>query len=166
MRSAARLVPWLPDELLDGFIADYLAIGEPKSPVSNVRYEMAVYTPERLRPFQDQIGNEHVQQGLRSGASDRTVDELTEVWRSAGELDALHQLALVRTGYALDRVRSFREDLDQPTWEMLVELAGGLPDREGRASHQPAFMGFVADAGESPHLVGDWFSNNIPTSEE
>jgi hypothetical protein len=45
---------------------------------------------------------------------------------------------------------------------MLVELAGGLPHGEGRADHQPMFMGFVADAGENPHTVGGTASGEAP----
>jgi hypothetical protein len=160
--SAARLVPWLPDDLLDGFVADYLAIGEPKSPVSGVLYTMAIHAPERLRPFRDRIENEHVQLGLVAGSPDSTVDELTGEWRSDGELETLVELALVRTDYALERIRSLREELEQPTWEMLVELAGGLPHREGTVSRQPVFVGFVAAAGESPHVVGGLASGKVP----
>lgn len=163
VRSAARLVPWLPDTLLDGFIADYLAIGQPKSPVSNVLYSMAVYTPERLRPYQDRIENEHVQLGLLSGASDASVDDLTDEWRREGDPAALIQLALARTEHALARVRALRGEInDDPAWELLVELAGGLPNTEGRAVCEPAFMGFVAEAGASPHVVGGAASGEVP----
>jgi len=163
VRSAARLVPWLPGDLLDGFIADYLDIGEPKSPVSNVLYSMAVYTPERLRQYQDRIENEHVQLGLLSGAPDAAVDALTEEWHREGDPAALIQLALARTEYALARVRSLREEIgDDPVWELLVELAGGLPRVEGAAAHEPAFMGFVVEAGASPHVVGASATGEVP----
>ncbi|MGW1493592.1 hypothetical protein [Streptomyces sp. NPDC002402] len=164
VRSAARLVPWLPDELLDGFISDYLSIGEPKSPVSNVLYTMAIYAPERLRPFKDQIENEHVQQGLLSGSPDETVDELTDHWRASKDPTSLNQLALVRTDYALERVLSLREEIHETSeWEMLVELAGGLPGSTSReAGYRPSYMGFVADRGESDHAVGGSASGDVP----
>lgn len=162
VRSAARLVPWLPDDSLDRFVADYLAIGDPKAQLSSVIYSMAVHTPERLRPFQDQIKADHVLLALVAGSPDETVDELTTAWRSDGDLELLFELALVRTDYALTRVRSLREELEQSLWEMLVELAGGLPHQEGRSSYQPVFSGFVAAAGDSPHLVGGSAVGEVP----
>lgn len=156
------MVPWLPDDLLDGFVADYLAIGDPTTQMSSVIYSMGVHTPERLRPFQDQIKADRVLLALVSGAPDETVDELTTAWRSDGDLELLFELALVRTDYALARVRSLRQELDQSLWEMLVTLAGGLPHREGMASYQPVFLGFAAPAGESPHVVGGSAVGEVP----
>ncbi|MEU3920805.1 hypothetical protein [Streptomyces sp. NPDC029004] len=163
VRSAARLVPWLPGDLLDGFVADYLADPEPNSPRSSVLFNIAVYEPERLRPYADRIESDSIQRSLLSGAPDVLVDAFLESWREDEDIDTLHALALIRTEHAADVIQSLREEIEEPEdWEALIELAGRLPETGASSGYRPSFMGFVVDTHESDHVMGGTYPGDVP----
>jgi hypothetical protein len=161
--SASRLVPWLPEDTLDRFIADYLSDQNPKSKFYGVIYTIGVYWPERLRPFSDRIDDDRLQRALLSGAPDDLVDSLAARWRTDGDLDTLTSLALIRTSHALEYVVSLRDEIeDQVVWMTLVELAGGLPDSARKAGYRPAHLAFAVPQGETEHVFGGYSSAEVP----
>ncbi|WP_030542677.1 hypothetical protein [Streptomyces albus] len=167
VRSAARLVPWLPDELLDGFVADYLTAADPNSPLADVLFTIAIHAPGRLRPVADKIDDRDMHRGMLSGAPDELVDAFREKWRREQDSSLLEALALIRTDYAADQIESLRDEIeDHPDWELLLELAGKLPDSEERAGYRPAYMGFLGEKNESPHTLGGAFAGDVPLCHE
>ncbi|MFE4372631.1 hypothetical protein ACFRMN_31240 [Streptomyces sp. NPDC056835] len=162
-QSAARLVPWLPTSVIDAFIQDYLADPAPDSPLESVLLSIGVYFPERLRPHADRIENPFVRRTLLSGAPDSFADALLGRWRQNRDIDDLHSLALVRTQHAADHIDSLRDDVDDPEdWEWLMPLVGRLPDSGKNSGSSPSFMGFIADEGESDHVMGGTYAEDVP----
>ncbi|MER6418954.1 hypothetical protein [Streptomyces sp. NPDC001137] len=162
-QAAARLVPWLPEHLIDAFVDDYFASPDPESPLTSVIFAIGVYRPDRLRPYADRIESPTIRRSLLSGARDEVADALMTRWRKSRDLDNLHALALVRTPHAVDLITSVRDDIDDPEdWEWLMPLAGRLPDSGGESGLRPAYMGFVADQGESPHVMGGRYVHDVP----
>lgn len=162
VRSAARLVPWLSDELLDSFISDYLAAGNPKSPVGDVLFNIGIYWPGKLRPYADRLDS-NVQRSLLSGAPDELADAFREKWSAERDVSVLEALALIRTDRAVESIVAVRDELaDDADWEVLLELAGRLPDSGRRSGYAPAYMGFVMAEQASPHVLGGDFSGNVP----
>lgn len=164
VRAAARLVPWLPGDLVDGFVADYLAAPEPNSPRSSVLFSIAVYEPGRLRPYADRIESESIQRSLLSGAPDVLADAFLENWRKEKEdIDILHALSLIRSEHAADIIQSLRDDIEESDdWTALIELAGRLPETGAESGYHPSFMGFVVDEGESDHVMGGTYTGDVP----
>ncbi|SDZ25598.1 hypothetical protein SAMN05216215_105451 [Saccharopolyspora shandongensis] len=161
--SAARLVPWMPDSLIDAFIQDHLAAADPESPVSSVVFAIAMHRPERLRPYADQVESAAMKRSLLSGAPDEFADSLLERWRAEHDLNDLWTLALIRTSHAADLIESVMNEVADPNdWDWLMPLAGRLPDTRKPAGFPPAFLGFVADAGESAHVMGGDPGGDVP----
>ncbi|GGJ08280.1 hypothetical protein [Streptomyces brasiliensis] len=166
VRSASRLVQWLPNELLDSFVNDYLAEPSTDAPVADVVFTIGIYRPELLRPVADRLADD-VQRSLLSGAPDELADAFLSSWTESGALSQLEALALIRTAHASDLIASLRDELaDRSDWEVLQELAGRLPDSGRDAGHWPAYMGFVVDAGRSPHVVGGRVTGRVPVCLE
>lgn len=164
VRSASRLVPWLPGELLDGFVADYVADPKAGSPLSDVIFEIGVNAPDRLRPFADKVESRFIHRSLLSGSPDELVDAFLERWREEDDdYDAIEAVALIRTPHAVRTLIAVREEFeDVEEWEILLELAGLLPDTEKRAGHPPAYLGSVVDEAESPHVMGGHVDGPVP----
>ncbi|AJT69820.1 hypothetical protein T261_8225 [Streptomyces lydicus] len=163
VRSAARLVPWFPESLTDAFIEDYLASPDPDSPLASVIFNIAVYHPDRLRPYEDRLGTSLYRESLLSGAPDERADSLLRDWREAHDRAGLLSLALIRTPYAADLITSVRDEVDTyEEWEWLMPLAGRMSDSGAVAGFRPAFMGFVTDRGESPHVMGGQYEQDVP----
>jgi hypothetical protein len=56
-----------------------------------------------------------------------------------------------------------RDDVPDPDdFDWLMPLAGRLPEQGRPAGHRPAFMGFVADKGESNHVIGGAWPAEVP----
>ncbi|MFE6036921.1 hypothetical protein [Streptomyces sp. NPDC056452] len=162
-QSAARLVPWLPGSLVDAFIQDYLAAPDPDSPLGSVLLAIGIYYPESLRPHADRIDSPFIRRSLLSGAPDSLADALLGQWQQDRDIDELHSLALIRTRHAADLIESVRDDIDDPEdWEWLMPLAGRLPDSGEDSGFRPSFMGFVADEGESSHVMGGTYPGDVP----
>ncbi|MFI1355485.1 hypothetical protein ACH4TV_18215 [Streptomyces sp. NPDC020898] len=164
VRSASRLVPWLPGQLLDSFVTDYVSDPKGGSPLSDVIFEIGVNTPDRLRPFADRIESHFIHRSLLSGSPDELVDAFLERWREGDDdYDAIEALALIRTRHAARTVLAVREEFEDPEeWEILLELAGILPDAEREAGYRPPYMGLVTDDGESPHVMGGHVDGPVP----
>ncbi|GLY64320.1 hypothetical protein [Amycolatopsis taiwanensis] len=163
VRSAARLVPWLPESLIDAFVGDYLSSPNPASPLSSVIYSIGIHHPDRLRPHADRLGTPLHQSSLLSGAPDELADSLLDDWRQTRDQNDLIALALIRTPHAANLIASVRDEVDTPEeWECLMPLAGRLPDTPTAAGFPPAFMGFVTDRGESPHVMGGRYEHDVP----
>jgi hypothetical protein len=166
VRSAARLVPWLSDDVLRDFVGDYLQNPEKGSPLSSVAFNVAAYAPELLRPFAEGIENRSIHRGLLSGAPDELVDAFCEKWRREGGVEdtaLLESLALIRTSHAAEVIASVRDEVeDSHEWERLLSLSGRLPDSDRSAGFRPALMGSVTGAGESPHVMGGSLGKNMP----
>ncbi|MER7076721.1 hypothetical protein SAMN02982929_05559 [Saccharopolyspora kobensis] len=163
VRAASRLVRWLPGSLLDAYVQDYLATPEPNSPLSSVLFSIAVHHPERVRPYADRIESPSVQRILLSGAPDEVADRLFTRWHESRDLDHLHDLALIRTEHAADLIQSLESDRAlMRDWDWLMPLAGRLPYAGAPAGFRPAFAGFVADAGASPHVMGGVPAGDVP----
>ena len=162
-QSAARLVPWLPESVLEGFVQDYLAAPDPDSPQASVLFSIGIHYPGLLRPHADRIESPFIQRSLLSGAPDELADGLLKIWREQQDLDDLHSLALIRTRHASDLISSLRDDVDDPEdWEWLMPLAGHLPDSGKSSVFRPSFMGFVADEGMSDHVMGGQYLGDVP----
>lgn len=166
-RAAAWLVPWLPDELLDGFVSDYLAETKPSaSPASSVVYSIGLFQPDRLRPYADRL-EPHMRRALLSGAPDELADAFLRVWQETHDLSRLEALALIRTDHARERLLAARDTVDEPAdWEELMELAGTLPDSGRPSGFRPAHMAFIVEKGEGPHVVGGPFQGDVPVCLE
>ncbi|WP_159403808.1 hypothetical protein [Streptomyces sp. NRRL S-646] len=163
VRSAARLVPWLPESVTDAFTDDYLAAPDPESPLSSVIFNIGVYHPDRLRRYADRLGTPLHQLSLLSGAPDGQADSLLHDWHKTHDREDLIALALIRTPHAADLIASVRDEVDTPEeWEWLMPLAGRLPDTGTPAGFPPAFMGFVTDRGASPHTMGGRYAQEVP----
>ncbi|MBX9395822.1 hypothetical protein K4749_20000 [Streptomyces sp. TRM72054] len=163
VQAAARLVPWFPESLADAFVQDYLAAADPQSPLASVVFSLAVHHPDRVRPHADRIDIDVVRPALLSGAPDELADALLDRWREERDLDDLQALALIRTPHAADLITSVRDDVDDPEdWEWLMPLAGRLPDTGASAGYGPALMGFVADKGAGPHIMGGEHADDVP----
>ncbi|MYT11745.1 hypothetical protein YWIDRAFT_00966 [Streptomyces sp. SceaMP-e96] len=162
-RSAARLVPWLPESLVDAFIADYMADPEENSPRSAVLFTIGIFYPGRLRPYADRIDSSYIKQSLLSGSPDSLVDAFMARWREEEDIELLHSLALIRTEHAADAIASVRNQIEDPEdWECLLELAGRLPDSGKSSGLHPAFMGSVTDRSVSPHAMGGGYPGDVP----
>jgi hypothetical protein len=163
VRSAARLVPWLPESLLNAFVDDYLAAPDPKSPLASVVFNIGVYRPDRLRPHAHRIEDPSLSHSLLSGAPDEVAEAWLDRWRRSHDLGFLDALALIRTPHAADLIASVRDEVDDPEdWEWLMPLAGRLPDSGADAGFRPAYLGFVADRGVSPHVMGGRYDADVP----
>jgi hypothetical protein len=161
--AASDLVPWLPDDLLGGFVADYLAEPDPKSPLFSVIYEIACFRPDLLRPHRERLDHPWLRQGMLSGAPDALVDELLARWQKEGNPELLDDIARIRTDRAAKVLLSLRHVVeDRLRWEALVDMAGRLPDGNTPSSYFPAFLGLVVDSGESPHVMGGPFPRAAP----
>lgn len=161
--SAARLVPWLPPALLDRFVHDHHADLGGDSPYSSVLFTIATYFPGLLRPYAELTENPAIRQALLCGADDAVADAFLEDWKRDRDLTDLWSLALIRTEHAADLIASVRDDVPDPDdWEWLMPLAGRLPEQGRPAGHRPAFMGFVADKGESDHVIGGAWPAEVP----
>jgi hypothetical protein len=159
--SAARLVPWLPPDLLDRIARDHHAAAG--SPYRSVVFNLAAYFPERLRPYADRIEDPFVRQALLSGAGDDVADALLDQWKNDGDLNHLTRLAFIRTGHAADLIAATRDDVRDPEdWEWLMPLAGRMPDTSRSAGYRPAFAGFVAGQGASNHVIGGAYPAEVP----
>ncbi|WP_407550335.1 hypothetical protein QOM21_14625 [Streptomyces sp. Pv4-95] len=160
--SAARLVPWLPESLIDAFIDDFLSSPGEDSPLSSVIFSIGVYHPDLLRPHAGLLGPT-VRPSLLSGAPDTQADALLNDWHRTGDGDNLQALALIRTPHAADLIASVRAELDSfDDWEWLMPLAGRLPDTGSESGFTPSFMGFVTARGESPHVMGGRYAQDVP----
>lgn len=163
VRSAARLVRWLPGNLLDQFVADYAADPKPGSSLSSVLFCIAIYYPDRVRPIADLISSKLIRRSLLSGAPDELVDALLARWHDEDQWNDLDAVARIRTRRAVEAIQSVRDELeDRQDWEELIALAGRLPDSERSAGYHPSFMGFVTDAKASPHTMGGTFPGPVP----
>ncbi|QLJ02400.1 hypothetical protein HZZ00_16095 [Streptomyces sp. NEAU-sy36] len=163
VRAAGRLVPWLPESLTAAFVEDYLAAPDPESPLSSVIFNIGVYHPDRLRPYEERLDTPLHRSSLLSGAPDSVADSLLREWRESREMGSLVALALIRTPHAADLITSVRDEVDTPEqWEVLMPLAGRLPDTGNPAGFHPAFMGFVTDQGKSPHVMGGRYEQDVP----
>ena len=163
VQAVARLVPWLPDHLIDAFVDDYFASPDPESPLASVIFAIGVYHPARLRSHADQIERAAVRHSLLSGAPDESADAFLQEWRKTRDLDSLQALALIRTAHAADLIASVRDEIDDPEdWEWLMPLAGRLPDSGAESGLRPAYMGFVADRGKSAHIMGGRYAQDVP----
>lgn len=162
-RVVSWLVAWLPEELLDKVIAEYLADPEPeKSPLGDVLYCIALFRPDLLRPHADRLKDD-VQRGLLSGAPDELVDAFLEVWHETRDLAQLEAIALIRTDRAREQLRALRDTVEDPAdWDVVMQLAGTLVDSGRPAGFRPASMAFVVDKGETPHLLGGTFDGEVP----
>jgi hypothetical protein len=141
MRAAAQLVPWLPDDLLSGFVTDYLSAPEPSSPRSSVLFSIATYRPELVRPFADRIDNGSIHRSLVSGAPNALAGAFFQSWIESDDVDVLHSLSLIRMDHTADLIQSVRHELEEPEdWEALMALAGRLPEG-GSSGYRPSFMG-------------------------
>jgi hypothetical protein len=166
VRSAARLVPWLSDHLLHAFVTDYLAAGNPKSPVADVLFTIGIYRPDILRPYADRL-DATVQRSLLSGAPDELADAFLEKWRADRDLSLLEALALMRTERAVHHIAAVREELaDDSVWEVLLTLAGRLPDSGRSSGYGPAYMGFVVEGQAGPHVLGGTCHGGVPICPE
>ncbi|MGW0702950.1 hypothetical protein ACWD0A_27290 [Streptomyces sp. NPDC002867] len=162
-QSAARLVPWLPDSLVDAFIRDYLADPAPDSPLEPVLLAIGIHYPDRLRPHAERIDSPFIRRTLLSGAPDDLANALLERWHSDGDIDDLHTLALIRTPHAAELIASVRDEVDDPEdWEWLMPLAGRLPDSGKPSGLFPSFMGFVAEKDASRHMMGGSYTGDVP----
>ncbi|MEV0701537.1 hypothetical protein AB0I53_27005 [Saccharopolyspora sp. NPDC050389] len=162
-KAAARLVPWMPDSLIDAFIQDHVAAPDPESPASSVVFTIAMCRPELLRPYVDRVESGSMKRSLLSGAPDEFADSLLERWREEQDLEDLWTLAMIRTSHAADLIESVRDEVDDPVdWDWLMPLAGRLPDTGKPSGFHPAFMGFMADAGESAHVMGGDPGGDVP----
>lgn len=161
--AASWLVPWLSDDLLDGFITDYLtAIERGESPTDSVVYAIGLFHPQLVRPYAARL-DPHLLRALLSGAPDELADAFLEVWQKTHDVSQLEALALIRTDHARTLLRSApvpAEGLGE--WETLMELAGALPDSGRPSGFWPASMGFIADRQQSPHTVGGLFHGEVP----
>ncbi|MGW7680525.1 hypothetical protein ACWGID_07275 [Kribbella sp. NPDC054772] len=161
--AAARLVPWLPADVLDGIIRNHHAELGARTPYSSVLFAIATYFPERLRSFADGIDNPFIAQATLSGAADDVADALLDRWKNERDLDHLWKLALIRTEHAADLIASVRDDVDNPEdWEWLMPLAGRMPDSDRPSGIRPAYLGFLADKGVGSHVVGGAFPGDVP----
>jgi hypothetical protein len=161
--SASWLVPWLPDELISGFIADYLEAPAERAQLADVLYEVGVCFPGKLRPYTRRIDDDYVQRALFAGGPDSMADGFLSVWRNTGELRSLIAMALMRTERAVHHLMEVRGELaDVHQWETLLELSGRLPGDGGKAGSFPAFMGFVAEPGASRHVIGETTHGVVP----
>jgi hypothetical protein len=142
VRAVSWLVQWLPDQLLDGFIADYLAEPEPSSSqLGNVVYSIALFRPQLLRPYADRL-EQHVQRALLSGAPNELVDAFLDVWHQTHDLAQLEALALIRTDHAREQLRSAPEC--NRSMPFLVSLTGDLTPY-GLLSLDGSLYGFWCD---------------------
>lgn len=166
VRSAARLVPWLADDVLSDFVDDYRRNPEKGSPLSSVVFNVAAYAPEFLRSFADRIENRSIHRGLLSGAPDELVDAFLEKWRNEGgaeDTGLLESLALIRTGHAAAAIASVQDEIaDSHEGERLLALSGRLPGGDRSAGFLPASMGSITGEGESPHVMGGALGNSMP----
>ncbi|MFG2520039.1 hypothetical protein [Streptomyces sp. NPDC048527] len=161
--AAGRLVPWLRTELLEEMVSDYVQGGDPDAPSVDVVYEVGLYQPGLLRPYLSSIEDPDIRLGMMSGAPDGDVPGLVDKWREEDEIGALDLLARMRTEAAAQALLGLREEISEPAdWKTFVEMAGRLPDSAERAGHQPAYMGFVADRGDSPHSMGGTYPGEVP----
>lgn len=110
--TAARLVVSLPGGLLDGFVADYLSCQDAKHKdrLSGVLFSIADCFPERIRPIADEITESWIGWYPLSGSSDDVADTYVEAWRAEGDPESLESLALIRTDYAVERLRALRAE--------------------------------------------------------
>ncbi|MGB6165067.1 MAG: hypothetical protein WBF75_21360 [Pseudonocardiaceae bacterium] len=161
--AAARLVPWLPTPLIDGFIADYLQQPAPGSPLFSVIYEIAALRPDRLRPYAARIDHPWLREGMLSGAPDTWVTDLVDRWHDEHDPEVLDALARVRTPAAADVLLALRDEVDdRHHWETLIGMAGRLPDGHERSSAAPAFLGFVVKRERTMHVMGGAFPGDVP----
>ncbi|MFE5022397.1 hypothetical protein ACFRAO_03430 [Streptomyces sp. NPDC056656] len=161
--AAGRLVPWLPTELLEELVKDYVQEGDQDAPLVDVVYEAGLYYPGLLRPYLSRIEDPDIRLSMMSGAPDSYVPGLVEKWRKEGKVGALDLLSRMRTEAAAQALLGLREEISDPAeWETFVEMAGRLPDSQERAGHQPAYMGFVAESIESPHVMGGEYTGECP----
>ncbi|OEV03092.1 hypothetical protein [Streptomyces oceani] len=162
--SAARLVPWLPEDLVRGFVEDYLELSGPGDDLLSVLYYIGLHFPELLRPVADRVDDGFTRGTLLSGAGDHVADRLLGTWRERRDQTALRDLAYLRTDRAREHVRSLRSEIEDPAeWETLLELAGELPDTGEPAGYRPTFRGFLVEAGASPHVVGSNTTSIVPS---
>ncbi|UFS98180.1 hypothetical protein [Nocardia huaxiensis] len=161
--AASWLVPWLPDDLLNAFITDYLTAAAPsESAASGVVYGIGLFHPRLLRPHANRL-EPLMHRALLSGAPDELVDALLEVWERTHDVSQLEALALIRTDHARAVLRSVPVPAEGfGDWETLMELAGTLPDSGRPSGFWPASMGFIADKQQSPHTVGGRFHGEVP----
>ena len=161
--AAARLVPWLPTSLIDGFIADYLQQPMPRSPLFSVIFEIAAWRPDRLRPHAARIDHPSLRRAMLSGAPETWVADLVDRWHSEHDPEVLDALARIRTPAAAEALLELRDEVDDPDrWEILIEMAGRLPNRRGRTSYAPAFLGFVVEQERTTHVMGGAFPGDVP----
>jgi hypothetical protein len=166
VRSAARLVPWLPDELLMEFVSDYLSQGDPGSPLADVLFTIGLYRPDLVRPYADKL-NDDIQRSLLSGAPDVLADALLDRWYEEHDLGLLEALALIRTPHAVELVYSVRGQVpDRSAWETVAALSGLLPDSRKPSGSHPSYMGFVTARGASAHIVGGSQAGEVPLCPE
>lgn len=159
--AAARLVPWLPTALVDGFITDYLEDPNPRSPLFSVVFEIATFWPERLRRHAKRIEHPSLRRGMLSGAPDTWVDDLVARWHDERDPDLLDSIARVRTDRAAQALLDLRDQVGDPQrWETLVAMAGRLPDRAGHSLYRPAFLGSVVE--RAAHVMGGPFPGGVP----
>lgn len=181
--AASRLVRWLPWELLDGFLQDYLALPDPSSlelrdpwaDLASVAFVIAQEHPERVRPLADRIDDSLILERLVLGAPAAEVDALVERWRTDGDVEHLETVAQARTEHSRRQLLSLREcftvtdDPDDPcyagVWERLVHQSGLLPDTGRTAGYQPAHHGYVVERGRSPHRLGGEPVGEVPLCE-
>ncbi|MGV9408963.1 hypothetical protein ACWDOP_03530 [Nocardia sp. NPDC003693] len=162
-REASWLVPWLPEDLLNAFITDYLTAAElGESADDAVVYCIGLYHPQLVRPHASRL-NSHLLRALLSGAPDELADAFLEVWYQTNDFSRLEALALIRTDHARALVRSAHGPAERfGDWETFMELAGTLPDSGKPSGFWPASMGFIADKQQSPHTVGGRFHGEVP----
>ncbi|RPF32284.1 hypothetical protein [Streptomyces sp. TLI_185] len=160
---AGRLVPWLPTQLLEGMVRNYVEGDDPDAPLVDVVYEVGLYHPGLLRPHLSRIEDPDIRLAMMSGAPDAYVPAFVERWRQEGKIGALDLLARMRTEAAARALLDLRDELsDSAQWETFVEMAGRLPDSAERSGYRPAFLGSIADRGESPHVMGGVQPGEVP----
>ncbi len=160
--GASRMVPWLTPELLDRFVADYLAKPDKRSPLYSVMFEIATFFPALLRPRRDAFDSPSLHRGLLSGAPDTWIDDFLSRWRRDREIDAIDSIARFRTPRAADTIAGLRAEVpDREQWECWLEMAGRLPNGSS-ANFTPSFLGFVVQQGETPHVMGGTVAGQVP----
>jgi len=165
--AVSALLPWLPRELVRGYVEDYLEARSAGREWPSLVYDVGVEWPGVLREYSSRFaGDATVELAVLAGAPDSLADEHFENWRATGEETWLLSLAAMRTERAAGHLATARAELADPEpWDTELEFAGRLPGGNAPAGPWPAYRGFVLALGESPHSVGGT-APEVPVCEE
>ena len=162
-----NLVRFLDPPMVERIIGEY--VRQPAGEFYNLAYEVATWFPAQLREHFPQIPDSVLRLGMLSGGPDNWAETVAAQYLIKPSPSHLQTLGRFHTAGAIAELRRLLPQVPQSQHDVWVSAlhADGQSHKSARpVVIQPALSGFVADAGQSPHLIGDFTAGIVPQCVE